>query len=109
MDVPLIRGLGALALVLGLVAVFPYLYRLPLFDQVLDPFRTFQVTRFAIWLIVLLGLNVLTGYSGQVSLGHGALVALGAYVAAIFMSELGMPVALAVPRRSTDRAGPPAT
>ena len=89
------RHLAGLAL-FGFVAVFPYLYRIPPFDQVLDPFRTFQATRFMIWIVILLGLNLLTGFSGQISLGHGALVAIGAYVAAILMHEYGVPVALAV-------------
>jgi branched-chain amino acid transport system permease protein len=81
---------------LGLVAVFPYLYRIPPFDQVLDPFRTFQATRLMIWLVVLMGLNLLTGYSGQISLGHAALVAIGAYTTAVLMHNCGVPVAIAV-------------
>jgi branched-chain amino acid transport system permease protein len=92
----MLRRVVPAAIVLAAVAVFPYLYRLPLFDQVLDPFRTFQATRLAIWLIILLGLNLLTGYTGQISLGHGALVAIGAYAAAILMDEFGVPVAVAV-------------
>jgi len=43
-----------------------------------------------------MGLNLLTGYSGQISLGHGALVAVGAYTAAVLMTEFGVPVYLAV-------------
>ena len=82
--------------VVAAVVVFPYLYRLPPFDQVLDPFRTFQATRLAIWLIILLGLNLLTGCTGQISLGHGALVAIGAYATAILMDDFGVPVAAAV-------------
>ena len=84
------------AAILALVAVFPYLYQLRPFDTVLDPFRTFQVTRLAIWLVVLMGLNLLTGYSGQISLGHGALVAIGAYTAAVLMHEFGVPVVVAI-------------
>ena len=93
-------GVLGLILLLVLVAVFPYLYTWPFFDAFLDPFRTFQVTRFGLWLIILLGLNLLTGYSGQISLGHAALVAVGAYVAAVLMSQGFMghdvPVAVAV-------------
>ncbi len=89
------RTVGIVAVALVLVA-FPYLYTWPVFDTFLDPFRTFQATRFAIWLVVLLGLNLLTGYSGQISLGHGALVAVGGYVAAILMSDYGVPLVLAV-------------
>ena len=87
---------AGLALLAFLLVAFPYLYTWPFFDTFLDPFRTFQATRFAIWLIILLGLNLLTGYSGQISLGHGALVAIGAYTAAVLMSEFDMPVALSV-------------
>jgi branched-chain amino acid transport system permease protein len=87
----------ALALVFVLLAVFPFLDGWPFFESFLSPFRTFQATRFAIWVIILLGLNLLTGYSGQISLGHGALVAVGAYAAGIMMNEGGVPLVLAVP------------
>jgi branched-chain amino acid transport system permease protein len=89
------KRIGGVAL-LALVVVFPYLYRIPPFDQVLDPFRTFQATRLMIWLVILMGLNLLTGYSGQISLGHGALVAIGGYTAAVLMHDYGVPVLLAV-------------
>jgi branched-chain amino acid transport system permease protein len=89
-----------LILLLAALAVFPYLYTWPFFSAFLDPFRTFQATRFGLWLIILLGLNLLTGYSGQISLGHAARVAVGAYVAAVLMSQGVMghdvPVAVAV-------------
>ena len=89
-----------LILLLAVLAVFPYLYTWPFFSSFLDPFRTFQATRFGLWLIILLGLNLLTGYSGQISLGHAALVAVGAYVAAVLMNQGFMghdvPVAVAV-------------
>ena len=78
------------------LAVFPYLYTLPFFSSFLDPFRTFQGTRFAIWLIIIMGLNLLTGYSGQISLGHGAFIAVGAYIAAILISDYSVPVFVAV-------------
>ncbi len=41
--------------------------------------------------IALLGLNILTGYNGQISLGHGAFYAIGAYSAAVLMDRLGAP------------------
>jgi len=94
------RRVLALILLLLLVAVFPYLYTWPFFGAFLNPFRTFQATRFGLWLIILLGLQLLTGYSGQISLGHAALVAVGAYVAAVLMNDGFMgqdvPVAVAV-------------
>lgn len=85
-----------IAVAVFLLAIFPYLFTWPFFSSFLDEFRTFQATRFAIWLIILMGLNLLTGYSGQISLGHGALVAVGAYTAAVLMTEFGVPVYIAV-------------
>lgn len=46
-------------------------------------FRTSQLTTITIWSIVAIGLNVLTGYNGQISLGHGAFVLIGAYTTAV--------------------------
>ncbi|OGO07885.1 MAG: hypothetical protein A2Y61_08340, partial [Chloroflexi bacterium RBG_13_60_13] len=91
------RLLGMI-LLLAALAVFPYLYTWPFFGGFLDEFRTFQATRFGLWLIILLGLNLLTGYSGQISLGHAALVSVGAYVTAVLMSEgfMGQDVPIAV-------------
>jgi branched-chain amino acid transport system permease protein len=60
-------------------------------------YRTFQFTLVLIYAIALLGLNVLTGYNGQISLGHGAFYAIGAYVAAILMDKFGVPYWLTIP------------
>jgi branched-chain amino acid transport system permease protein len=54
-------------------------------------YRTFQLTLVLVYAIALLGLNVLTGYNGQISLGHGAFYAIGAYTAAVLMDKLGAP------------------
>jgi len=54
-------------------------------------YRTFQASEIAMWAIVALGLNILTGYNGQISLGHGAFVAIGGYTAAILMVDHGWP------------------
>jgi branched-chain amino acid transport system permease protein len=72
-----------LLLVLLLVAC-----ALPFF---VSSYRTFQLTLVLIYAIALLGLNILTGYNGQVSLGHGAFYAIGAYVAAVLMDKAGVP------------------
>jgi branched-chain amino acid transport system permease protein len=58
---------------------------------------TFQLTLVMIYAIALLGLNILTGYNGQISLGHGAFYAMGAYCAAILMDRLGVPYWATVP------------
>ena len=54
-------------------------------------YRMFQFTLVLVYAIALLGLNMLTGYNGQISLGHGAFYAIGAYTAAILMDKFGVP------------------
>ncbi len=44
-----------------------------------------------VYAIALLGLNMLTGYNGQISLGHGAFYAIGAYCTAVLMDKFGVP------------------
>src|SRR3954452_23291948 len=64
---------------------------------VLSNYRVFQLTLTLVYAIALLGLNMLTGYNGQISLGHGAFYAIGAYVAAVLMDKFGVPYWLTVP------------
>ncbi len=64
---------------------------------VVSNYRVFQFTLTLVYAIALLGLNMLTGYNGQISLGHGAFYAVGAYTAAILMEHAGMPYWLTVP------------
>src|SRR5687767_14301053 len=54
-------------------------------------FRLFQFTQVGIYAIALLGLNMLTGYNGQISLGHGAFYAVGAYTTAIMIDRWQVP------------------
>src|SRR6266849_3124784 len=44
-------------------------------------------TRVAVYFIAILGLNILTGYTGQISIGHGAFMAIGGYVTAIMSHD----------------------
>ena len=60
-------------------------------------YRIFQATTIAMWAIVALGLNLLTGYNGQISLGHGAFVALGGYTSAILIFDHGWPFWATIP------------
>ena len=53
-------------------------------------FRAQQLAYVGIYLVALIGLNVLTGYTGQISLGHGAFMAIGGYTTAILMSDHGL-------------------
>ena len=43
------------------------------------------------------GLNLLIGYTGQISLGHGAFVAIGAYTAGLLAGTLGIPFIVVLP------------
>jgi len=56
----------------------------------LSDFHTSQVAYVAIYAIALLGLNVLTGYTGQISLGHGAFMAIGGYTSATLVLHRGV-------------------
>ena len=83
------RGqLIGLAVLLVLACVLPF---------VVSNYRVFQLTLALVYAIALLGLNMLTGYNGQISLGHGAFYAIGAYVAAILMDKFGVPYWLTIP------------
>jgi branched-chain amino acid transport system permease protein len=52
-------------------------------------YRTFQFSFVGIYLIALLGLNILTGFTGQISLGHGAFMGIGAYTTTILVVDHG--------------------
>ena len=58
---------------------------------VVSNYHVFELTLVMIYAIAVLGLNILTGYNGQISLGHGGFFAAGAYTAAILMHRYGMP------------------
>ena len=57
----------------------------------LTNYHVFELTMAMIYAIAVLGLNILTGYNGQISLGHGGFFAAGAYTAAILMHRYGVP------------------
>ena len=71
------RMLTIIALIVA--AVLPFLVK---------NFILFQLTLAMVYGIAILGLNLLTGFNGQFSLGHSAFFALGAYTAAIMMDRL---------------------
>ena len=82
------RQLIFLGVLLAAACVLPF---------VVSNYRTFQFTLVLVYAIALLGLNILTGYNGQISLGHGAFYALGAYCAAMLMDRAGAPYWATVP------------
>jgi branched-chain amino acid transport system permease protein len=68
----------------GVLAVLAVAVLLPAF---VSGFRLFQFTQVLIYAIALLGLNMLTGFNGQISLGHGAFYGIGAYTTAIMIDR----------------------
>src|SRR5215510_14904734 len=64
---------------------------------VVSSYRLLQFTMVVIYSIALLGLNILTGYNGQISLGHGAFYAIGAYTTAILLERTGIPYWATIP------------
>jgi branched-chain amino acid transport system permease protein len=68
----------ALGAGLAILAAIPF---------VMKNFYIFQITLAIIYAIAILGLNLLTGFNGQFSLGHSAFYAIGAYTAAIMMDR----------------------
>jgi branched-chain amino acid transport system permease protein len=63
----------------------------------LSDFRELQFGYVAIYFIAILGLNVLTGYTGQISLGHGAFMMVGAYTTAILVADHAWNVYATIP------------
>jgi len=64
---------------------------------VLEGYQLLQATNILAFSIAILGLNLLAGYNGQISLGQGAFIAMGGYTTAILMHRFGVPFWLAVP------------
>jgi branched-chain amino acid transport system permease protein len=84
LTVPLVASLIAL----GLLIVVPIFMK---------NFFVFQLTIIVIYAIAILSLNILTGASGQVSLGHSAFFAVGAYACGIMMEHANIPYPIAIP------------
>lgn len=74
-----------------------FLLALLLLPFLVKNYRVFQFTLVLIYAIAILGLNILTGFNGQISLGHGAFYAFGAYTAAILMDHYGAPYWVTLP------------
>ncbi len=80
-----VLGFAAAALV---IAIFPLL---------VPSYVAFEVVFAGAYAIAILGLVILTGLSGQISLGHGAFLALGGYTVAILAERAGMPYYVSIP------------
>jgi len=60
-------------------------------------YHVFQASMVLSYAIALVGMNILIGYSGQISLGHGAFMAIGAYTSAILMDKMNIPYWMTIP------------
>ena len=82
------RELVGVAVLLAAACILPFVF---------SNYSVFQITLALAYAIALLGLNMLTGYNGQISLGHGAFYAIGAYTAAILMDKANVPYWATIP------------
>ncbi len=78
---------------MGAIVVFFFL----LFPLIATDYFFDRANFVLIFVIAALGLNILTGYTGQVSIGHGALMSVGAYTGAIVVTRLHLPFWIAIP------------
>ena len=79
-------GVGRLGPIARLIAWIVLAVAALAVPWVTNDYRTFQFTTLAIFAVTVLGLNMLTGYTGQISLGHAAFVLVGATVAAMLIT-----------------------
>jgi branched-chain amino acid transport system permease protein len=79
-------GIGLLLL---LLIVAPHL-------PIMDAYLLFVLDLIYISVLVSVGLNLLAGYAGQISIGHAAFYAIGAYSSAILQERLGLPFFVAM-------------
>jgi branched-chain amino acid transport system permease protein len=82
---PLLRHL--LVAVGGLVVIWAITSTVSSYDN-------FQIAQVGAYVVAIAGLTVLTGLNGQISLGHGALMGIGAYAAALIMIHANFPLAV---------------
>jgi branched-chain amino acid transport system permease protein len=81
---------GRLWMIIGLVVLFGVI------PFISSTYILFVVNTIGIYSIAAMGLNILIGYTGQISLGHGAFFGVGAYTAAILATRAGFPFWLSV-------------
>jgi len=75
-------------ILMAFLALFPFLFK---------NYYVYLANYMAINVIVAIGLNILVGYTGQISLGHSGFFAIGAYATLALMSKVGLPFVLALP------------
>jgi branched-chain amino acid transport system permease protein len=74
---------------------FLVLFLVPVFTH--NPYYIHLVETIMIYAILLFGLDIVVGYTGQVSLGHAGLFGIGAYTAGVLFIKLGAPIWVILP------------
>ena len=82
---------GRLSMLIGLFLLFAVI------PFITNEYILYIINMIGIYAIAAIGLNLLIGYTGQISLGHGAFFGVGAYSAAILATKAGFPFLIAVP------------
>jgi branched-chain amino acid transport system permease protein len=78
----------------GTILLLAFLVALPF---VVGNYTLYIINLIAIHAIVAIGLNILVGYTGQISLGHAGFFAIGAYSCVLLMVKAGVPFVIALP------------
>ena len=78
-----------------MIAAIAALFAFPLVVD--NPYYIHLVETILIYAVLLFGLDIVVGYTGQVSLGHAGLFGIGSYVAGVLFMKLGMPFWVTVP------------
>lgn len=80
---------------LSFVALAAILAAVPLVVQ--NPYYLHLIETILIYAVLLLGLDIVVGYTGQVSLGHAGLFGIGAYTVGVLILQLNMPFWVTIP------------
>jgi branched-chain amino acid transport system permease protein len=78
--IPALVSLSSLAAVAAVLCVLPF---------ILSDYNVSLAAQVGIFFIAVLGLDILTGYTGQISIGHGAFMAIGGYTTAVMSRDHG--------------------
>jgi branched-chain amino acid transport system permease protein len=82
---------GRMWMLIGIVLLFAVI------PFISNAYIIYVLNTIGIYSISAIGLNLLIGYTGQISLGHGAFFGVGAYAGAVLATKTGLPFVLAVP------------
>ena len=86
------RDLAGLAACIALFALFMLLME----TEVIGAFWQLNIVLICINIVLAVSLNLITGFTGQFSIGHAGFMAVGAYMSAVFTVKLGLPFAAGI-------------